>query len=1126
MSNNNNVVKIGTALKWRNTFDLTKKYYQENVVTACGCVFRCKVLQAQGKSPIKMTDDQGHIVYTNTEVWDVLVDMAYYYNYAVDTKKLTQQMLDYAKKLDEAFQKQQKEIEALQKDNKDQWGHINAIEKVNDEQQRELNAIFDTISCFSEGIWIDTLLWSNETIWDNNKYAITDDLQNQINVLTETHHQDIKDLTDKHNSEIASLTAHVVQREKYQDGINDYFQDQIYDLNNGLCCFGSGVWENDLHWSQLALWDNNKYAITDALEENLKEMAKTHKTDVEAINKRITDNKTAFDEAMKANSKEHGLVDTHLKEHDGQIKELQDLIAVHDQQIIDLIDTLCCFSSGQWDNGLKWSNKALWEDSNLMIDTFEDIYSQIENHQNAINNLTKEIQQVRTDAAATLKSINETFDGFRKEHEAFRKDHEKFSQEHESFREEHDTFTERLDGHDTQNEEQQREIDSLLYRISVVSNGIWDNNLLWVNDSEWANSNLSGACHCPADTEERLDELQEGLEAVEQRVSATEENIATCETRLDNAESELSSHSTKISTNQSDIAKNASEIEKVKQDAITEHRAVAYQLRAIGREQNSQNDNIAKLGEHFSCYADGIWGDLFIWDNDLLWANETGVITEAISDLRNGLSDTRQKLNEANEDIMTNLSLIRANNQLIETNSADIQDNKKAIEDTQSELHTITDEIRKEAVTEHRQVAYQLRAIGREQEAQNENIAKLGEHFNCFADGVWGNLFLWHNDSLWANASGVVEEAIEDIHIELDAHQETLDLILQEKDEHFTCFSDGVWCNSSLWDNGRLWPSDLSDFAKAIQKNAEDIQTTNESIKSLKAQTEEKTTAIDNELTQISDTVSKISVSIGSHQVIIEENTQKIDNNTEDIQKVNEAVDTLKTQAIDEHRQVAYQLRAIGREQAAQDENISKLGEHFGCFVDGQWGDLFLWNNDHLWHNQTGVVEEAIADTNERIDAIKDEIAVINQKAEEHQSEYQEMLDDIRAYNGCFEKGEWANPFFWNDTDVWFNSPNGISEAENEIISHDTRLTALESQFTLFLQQFAAQQTIIEQQRDLLETFTDCFTVLNLGKWHNMLFWDNSSKWSDVMITEAAADGGIASVAVKDYDPATKTVSI
>lgn len=772
--NNDNIVKIGVALKWRNTFDLTKKYYQENVVTACGCVFRCKVLQAQGKTPIKMTDDQGHIVYTNTDVWDVLVDMAYYYNYAVDTRKLTQQMLDYTKKLDEAFQKQQKEIEALQEDNRDQWGHINDIEKVNTEQQRELNSIFDTISCFSEGIWIDTLLWSNETIWDNNKYAITDDLQNQINVLDENHRQDIEDLTEKHNTEISALAAHVARQEKIQMGINEYLQDQVYDLNNSFSCFNTGVWENDLHWSQEALWDNNKYAITDALA-----------ADIKKLDEHLSKSDKAFEEAMLENAKEHGLVNTHLQKHDREMKDLQDLIKEHDEQIIDLIDTLACFSNGYWDNGLKWSNVALWENSNLMYNMFEDIYSQIEGHQKSIESLTKEIQKINTEKENTLKVINKTFDDFRKEHEDFRKEHKEFAKEHDEFKKEHQTITGRLDGLDTKQEGQQHEIDSLLYRISILTNGVWDNNLLWINESEWTNTNLNGSCHCPTDTEERLDELQAGLEATTQRISDAEENIKVI--------------ISDVEVNASVIADNADEIEIIKQNAVTEH--------------------------------------------------------------------------------------------------------------------------------------------------QN----------------------------------------------------------------------------------------------------------------------------------------------------------------------------------------VAYQLRAIRREQTAQDDNIAKLGEHFGCFVDGVWGDLFIWNNDHLWANGAGVIDEAIADTNKRIDVISEEIDNINQRAEDHQSEYQKMLDDIRAYNGCFEKGEWADPFFWNDTDIWYNSPNSISEAENDIISHNSRLTALESQFVLFIQQYTTQQTIIEQHQNQLETLMDCFTVLNVGKWQNLLLWDNTSKWSNALITEAAASvgtGGSSTVTVKSYDPDTATVTI
>lgn len=230
-----------------------------------------------------------------------------------------------------------------------------------------------------------------------------------------------------------------------------------------------------------------------------------------------------------------------------------------------------------------------------------------------------------------------------------------------------------------------------------------------------------------------------------------------------------------------------------------------------------------------------------------------------------------------------------------------------------------------------------------------------------------------------------------------------------------------------------------------------------------------------------------------------------------------------------EHQAITGRLNKLDTQCEGQQHEIDSLLYHISILTNGVWDDLFLWNNDHLWHNESGVIEEALADTNERIDKINEEIEAINQRAEEHQSEYQKMLDDIRAYNGCFEKGEWANPFFWNDTDVWCNTPNSISETENDIISHDNRLTALESQFALFIQQFAAQQTIIEQHQSQLETLMDCFTVLNVGKWQNLLLWDNTSKWSNALITEANASvgtGGDSTVTVKSYDPDTATVTI
>ncbi len=973
--NNDNVVKIGKALKWRNTFDLTQRYYQENIVTACGCVFRCKVLQAQGKSPIKMTDDQGHIVYTNTDVWDVLVDMAYYYNYAVDTRKLTQEMLAYAKKLDEAFKKQQKEIEAIQKDNLDQWSHINAIETHNTEQQREIDSILDTISCFSEGIWIDTLLWSNETIWDNNKYAITDDLQNQINELTATHCQDIKDLTDKHDSEISSLAAHIIQQEKIQDGINTYLQNQVSDLNNALSCFGSGIWENDLHWSQEALWDNNKYAITDALTEELKELTGTHKRDVEAINKHLIASDKTFSDAMTQNAKEHRLVNEHLGKHDTDIKNLQTLINEHDRQIIDLLDRLTCYSEGQWDNNLKWSNQALWKNSNQMCDTFDDLYQKIADHQKALNDLARQIIEIELESPTA-------------------------------------------------------------------------------------------------------------------------------------------------------------QIEALEQMMIAENRKIAYKIRAIGREQTIQNTDIARLGEHFCCYADGIWGDLFVWDNELFWANQTGVINVALEDIRRDIRDTRYKLNEANEDIMTNLSLIRANHQLIKNNAEDISQNRKAIDETQQTIDENVGILRSEALTEHRQVAYQLRAIDRDQAVQNENIAKLGEHFNCFVDGVWCNLFLWENDDLWANTSGVVKQAIDDIHVELDSHQKTLDAIIEENNEHFTCFSDDVWCNSSGWDNGRLWPSDFVNFAQAVQNNQTAIKILNQSVEDFKNTTEKNLNTVSQNLDQTSEKTDNALAVIAEHQEAIEQSSERIDDNASDIKDlsayVDAAVNDIQNQAIAEHRQVTYQLRAIEREQIAQDENIAKLGEHFGCFVDGQWGDIFLWNNNHLWHNQTGVVEEAISDIHQEIDEVKENLTEVTEEIFDTFDNHQTQINELWEQNSCMDEGKWNNTFFWNNVVLWLNTPESLVEVEAEINKHDTRLSALENQFKLFMEQFSAQQTIIRQQQEQLDTLMDCFTVLNVGKWQNLLLWDNSSKWSNELITEASASNegaGTATVTVKSYDPATATVS-
>lgn len=99
----NNIVQIGTALKWCNDYDSTKKYYLDNIITTYGCVFRCKVSQTQGKSPVTVTDEEGRIAYANTDIWDVIVDMAYYYNYYIDTMKAANEALEFAENINSVY---------------------------------------------------------------------------------------------------------------------------------------------------------------------------------------------------------------------------------------------------------------------------------------------------------------------------------------------------------------------------------------------------------------------------------------------------------------------------------------------------------------------------------------------------------------------------------------------------------------------------------------------------------------------------------------------------------------------------------------------------------------------------------------------------------------------------------------------------------------------------------------------------------------------------------------------------------------------------------------------------------------------------------------------------------------
>lgn len=552
--NNNNIVKIGTALKWRNTFDITKKYYQENIVTICGCVFRCKVLQAQGKTPVRIADDAGHLAFANTDVWDVIVDMVYYYNFAIDTDNLTKETLEYIKKLDAEWKKQQKEIEAIQEDDKKQWKSILEIEKLNVEQQREINSVLDTYSCFSEGIWFDTLLWNNDLLWDNNKYAITDDLQNQIDRLSNRHKEDIEQI----NSDIEEINVHMARHEEEQRQINDYLLEQNDNWNNSISCFSEGVWENLLHWGNLSLWDNNKFSITDDLQGQIDDIVKQHDSDI----------KNTIDRFEK--------------------DEL--LIYEHDEQLGDLLERFCCFSNGQWDNGLKWNNAAVWENSNMTCDTFENVLNRIGEHDTSIANLIDE---------------------------------------HEIIYQSIDNLDENISKNKVTNKEQQRQIDVLLETHSTINNGFWDNNLLWINESEWTNRNI-------------VDKLAEIVIKNTNDISQNKKEL-------------------------SDFHEDVKELGKSVIESKNSIGDINTQLEENSEEQAIQDEKIAQIGAHFCCFDDGIWGDWFLWHNDDIWMNCSGNYESRISELESSFSNMMNMLSAQQKQLIEHQKELDKQSSMLET---------------------------------------------------------------------------------------------------------------------------------------------------------------------------------------------------------------------------------------------------------------------------------------------------------------------------------------------------------------------------------------------------------------------------------------------------------------------------
>lgn len=100
---NNNIITIGTALKWRGIFDKEKAYYQDNMVLVAGCIFRCKVLQTVNQPPVKITDGDGHFELINQDVWDVILDMSVHYNKIADIEHYAGETMEKAILLQDAL---------------------------------------------------------------------------------------------------------------------------------------------------------------------------------------------------------------------------------------------------------------------------------------------------------------------------------------------------------------------------------------------------------------------------------------------------------------------------------------------------------------------------------------------------------------------------------------------------------------------------------------------------------------------------------------------------------------------------------------------------------------------------------------------------------------------------------------------------------------------------------------------------------------------------------------------------------------------------------------------------------------------------------------------------------------
>jgi len=73
------VISIGKKPVYRGVYNSTVKYYSENMVAMCACMFQCVAPSIVGVPPITI-DGSGRASFANTSSWNVVIDNLSLYN--------------------------------------------------------------------------------------------------------------------------------------------------------------------------------------------------------------------------------------------------------------------------------------------------------------------------------------------------------------------------------------------------------------------------------------------------------------------------------------------------------------------------------------------------------------------------------------------------------------------------------------------------------------------------------------------------------------------------------------------------------------------------------------------------------------------------------------------------------------------------------------------------------------------------------------------------------------------------------------------------------------------------------------------------------------------------------------